>query len=168
MKKTVLIWASQTGNTRIAANLIADEIGRHQLDMFEVSREVLIRLPEYEMMIIGTSTWGLGELPNGWHEVLPMLDDLDLTGKTVAIFGLGDQLVYGDWYVDGMGILHDRFVSRGSQVVGTWPNENYEFSSSRALRDGMFVGLALDADNQDHLTRARIRKWVCSIMPFVV
>lgn len=167
MKKTVVVWASQTGNTSNAAKLIAGEIGKDQLDLFEVSREVVSLLPEYDVVIAGTSTWGTGELPHGWREVVSALDQLDLTGKTVALFGLGDQLVYGDWYVDAMGILHDRFVARGATVVGAWPNDAYEFSSSKALRDGKFVGLALDADNQEHLTRERIRRWVCSIRPYL-
>jgi|UPI00030CC876 flavodoxin I len=167
MKKTAVVWASQTGNTKEAAELIATEIGRPDVDLFEVSREELLRLTEYDMLIIGTSTWGAGELPHGWREAVSALDQLDLTGKTVAFFGLGDQLVYGDWYVDAMGILHDRFVSRGAKVVGAWPSDTYEFSSSKALRDGMFVGLALDADNQEHLTRERIRRWVCSIRPYL-
>ncbi len=165
MNKTAVVWASQTGNTKEAAELIAEQIGRERIDLFDVADIPASRLSEYDMLIIGTSTWGAGELPHGWRQAVGALDTLDFTGKTVAFFGLGDQLVYGDWYVDAMGILHDRFVSLGAKVVGAWPNDTYEFSSSRALRDGMFVGLALDADNQEHLTRERIRRWVCSIRP---
>ncbi|MBN1928882.1 MAG: flavodoxin [Chlorobiaceae bacterium] len=165
MKKTAVVWASQTGNTKEAAELIAGEIGREQVDLFEVSREVALQLPEYEMVIAGTSTWGMGELSYGWREAFPALGDLDFASTTVALFGLGDQRVYGDWYVDAMGILYDRFVARGATMVGAWPNSGYEFSSSKAFRDGMFVGLALDADNQHHLTKERIRRWVCSIRP---
>lgn len=167
MKKIAVVWASQTGNTKEAAELIAAEIGHAEVDLFEVSRKAVFRLPEYEVVIAGTSTWGAGELPHGWREVVSALDQLDLTGKTVALFGLGDQLVYGDWYVDAMGILHDCFVSRGATVIGAWPSDGYEFASSKALRNGMFVGLALDADNQEHLARERIRRWVCSIRAYL-
>ena len=66
MKKKVVVWASQTGNTSNAAELIAGEIGKDQLDLFEVSREVVSLLPEYDVVIAGTSTWGTGELPHGW------------------------------------------------------------------------------------------------------
>jgi flavodoxin I len=58
-------------------------------------------------------------------------------------------------------------LEAGSKVAGYWPAETCEFSSSKALRDGMFVGLALDADNQEHMTGERIRKWLCSIRPFL-
>lgn len=167
MKKTVLVWASQTGNTADAAGLIADEIGREDIDMFDVANLTITRLLDYDMLVIGTPTWGLGELPDVWLNAFPVFDELDLTGKRAAFFGLGDQLVYGEWYLDAMGILHDRFVARGVSVVGHWPNDSYELSASKALREGAFVGLALDADNQHHLTKDRIRKWVCSIRPFL-
>jgi len=166
MKKTALVWASQTGNTANAAKMIADEIGG-EIDMFDVADIPVTLLLEYDMLIVGTSTWGLGELPDGWRLSFSGLDGLDLSGKVAAFFGLGDQLVYGDWYLDAMGILHDVFIARGAEVVGYWPNDTYEFSASRALKEGKFVGLALDADNQEHLTKERIRKWVCSIRPFV-
>ena len=165
MKKTAVVWASQTGNTKEAAELIAAEIGRGEVDLFEVSREVALRLPEYEVVIVGTSTWGMGELPYGWADAFGALNDLDFSRTAVALFGLGDQFVYGDWYVDAMGILYDRFVSCGATVIGAWPSEGYEFASSKSLRDGSFVGLALDADNQPDLTRERIRRWVESIRP---
>lgn len=47
-------------------------------------------------MIVGASTWFDGELPTYWDELVPELESLDLKGKKVAIFGLGDQKNYPD------------------------------------------------------------------------
>jgi flavodoxin I len=168
MKKILLVWGSQTGNTRNAAAMIAEEFGREALDIFEITDIALPRLLEYDSLIIGTSTWGAGELQDDWHRVYRGFDSLDFTGKTVAFFGLGDQLSYSDWYLDAMGTLHDKFVERGANVVGAWPADNYMCSASKALSHGVFVGLALDADNQEHLSGDRIRNWVATIKPHLV
>lgn len=166
MKKTVLVWASVTGNTRKAADLIADAIGREHLDIFEITDRALSRLLDYETIIAGTPTWGTGDLQDDWQSVFSGLDNLDFTGKTLAFFGLGDQLSYGDWYLDAMGILSDKFIERGAIVVGRWPAESYEFSASKACTGDSFIGLALDDDNQAHLTAERIRLWVEDIRQY--
>ena len=67
-------------------------------------------------MIVGASTWFDGELPTYWDELVPELESLDLKGKKVAIFGLGDQKNYPDNFVDGMGILADAFQKAGAGV----------------------------------------------------
>ena len=54
------------------------------------------------MLILGSSTLGDGDLPGlstglsqpSWEEFLPQLVSANLTGKTVAIYGLGDQKKY--------------------------------------------------------------------------
>ena len=48
----------------------------------------------YDCFIVGASTWFDGELPTYWDELLPELRTMDLKGKKVAIFGLGDQIRY--------------------------------------------------------------------------
>ena len=44
-------------------------------------------------------------------------------------------------------------------VVDGWPTEGYDFDESTAVRDGAFVGLAVDEDNQEALTSQRVWKW---------
>ena len=86
---------------------------------------------------------------------------LDLSGKTIALFGLGDQLGYGEWFQDALGMLHDAILPSGCKIVGYWPNEGYEFTASKALTEDktQFVGLSLDDENQYDKTDARIEAW---------
>ena len=49
--------------------------------------------------------------------------------------------------------------------MGYWSAEGYEFNESKALKDGKFVGLAIDEDNQSELTDSRIESWVAQIKP---
>ncbi len=168
MKKIGLFWGSQTGNTENAADLIAAVIGYEHVDSYNIRDAGADTLAGYDSLLVGTSTWGAAELQDDWYNVFPSLDALDCRGKTVAFFGLGDQLSYGDYFLDGMGILYEKFVERGAKVTGAWPAEGYDYSGSRAFVHGSFVGLALDADNQDHLSASRIQQWVSLIRPVLL
>jgi flavodoxin I len=92
--------------------------------------------------------------------------EVDFSGKTVALFGLGDQFGYADYFLDAMGMLHDLVVQSGARVVGHWPTEGYEFVASKAEIPGAgeFVGLALDEDHQEHLTAERLVRWCAQIL----
>ncbi|MBN1279229.1 MAG: flavodoxin [Chlorobium sp.] len=168
MKKIGLFWGSETGNTEQAAGLIAEAIGYDYVDSYNIRDVTADTLTGYDALIIGTSTWGAGELQDDWYNFYGNLELLDFGGKTVAFFGLGDQLSYGDYYLDAMGILYEKFIERGAKVTGSWPVEGYEYSYSKAVLQGSFIGLALDADNQDHLTQSRIQRWVAGIKPVLL
>jgi flavodoxin I len=53
----------------------------------------------------------------------------------------------------------------GGTTVGFWSTDGYEHSDSKAIKNGKFVGLAIDEDNQSELTDERIKKWVAQIKP---
>jgi len=112
-------------------------------------------------IIFGISTWDFGELQEDWESHWEEVHGLDLSGKTIALFGLGDQLGYGEWFQDALGMLHDAILPSGCKIVGYWPNEGYEFTASKALTEDktQFVGLSLDDENQYDKTDARIEAW---------
>jgi flavodoxin I len=64
-----------------------------------------------------------------------------------------------------MGMLHDVIIQSGPIIVGHWPTEGYEFDASKAEIPGagMFVGLALDEDQQEHLSAERLNRWCAQI-----
>lgn len=64
------------------------------------------------MLILGIPTWDFGEIQEDWEAVWDQLDDLNLEGKIVALYGLGDQLGYGEWFLDALGMLHDKLDQR--------------------------------------------------------
>jgi flavodoxin I len=167
MKRTGIFYGSQTGNTAAAARLIAGELGIPPSDVRDIASAGTDEVMAFDSLILGTSTWGTGELQEDWAVFLPKLGSMDLSGKPVALFGLGDQLSFCDWYLDGMGSIYDAVVAAGAEVVGSWPTDDYSHSESTAVRNGKFVGLALDADNQDHLTPVRVSAWVSAISPLL-
>jgi flavodoxin I len=117
-------------------------------------------MTEYDVLILGSSTWGEGELQDDWYDVIDRLSGLDLKGKKVALFGTGDQKSYPDTFVDALAELKEKLAGTGAAFIGAWPVEGYDYDSSRSEEDGMFVGLALDDDNQPDKTEERIAEWV--------
>ena len=163
MKKTVIIYGSTTGNAAMAAETIAAKLGGG--DIKEVAKASKEDLVDYENIILGSSTWGDGELQDDWYGFLPTLKSANLNGKTVAVFGVGDQFSYSSTYVNAMGELYDAAKAAGAKIIGETSTEGYSFDESTAVRDGKFVGLALDYDNQDALSVDRITAWINQILP---
>ncbi|MEM7308215.1 MAG: flavodoxin FldA [Planctomycetota bacterium] len=158
--KIGLVYGSTTGNTEDAAEKIQEHFSGAIESAEDISGVSLDAMTSFDVLIIGVSTWNIGELQQDWDAVFDDLADVSFDGVRVAFFGLGDQDGYPDNFQDAIGILRERIVERGGICnVGHWPTEGYEFDGSLALADGRFVGLALDEDNQAELTEERIAAW---------
>ena len=165
MHKIGLFYGTYTGITSMVAKKIADELGAENVDLRNICNDGEA-MQNYQYLIIGTSTWSIGELQEDWDHFMPKLQTMDFTGKTVALFGTGDQVGYPDTFLDGMGMLYETFQYRGAKFVGFWPTTGYDFTSPLPLLDhDHFVGLAIDEDNQSELTDGRIKEWCKLIRP---
>ena len=164
MAKIGLFYGTQTGNTQTMAELIQKEFGGDSVvDLHDISSAVPGDFESYECLIIGCPTWNVGELQSDWESFYDELDAIAFNGKKVAYFGVGDQVGYADNFQDAMGILEEKILSLGSTTVGYWSADDYDFNDSKAIRDGKFVGLAIDEDNQSELTDSRIQSWVTQL-----
>ena len=173
MAKIGIFFGTDTGRTRLIAKQIGKKLGDLADAPVNIGRTTLADFLAYDALIVGSPTLGDGELPGestglsqpSWEEFLPQLSEGDLSGKIIAIFGLGDQKKYPDEFVDAIGILHDAFVRCGAAVIGRWPSAGYEFKASLALDGDEFFGLALDQHLQPILTEVRIDTWLTQIKP---
>ena len=168
MSKIGLFYASSTGNTEDIAKLIKEKMSQSEVELHNIATAVDDAMKNYDLIIIGASTWGEGDLQDDWEDYINNLNEENLLNKTVAMFGLGDQEEYCDNFLDAMGTIYDKVIESGATVVGSWSSDGYEFDESTALRDGEFVGLALDEDNQDELSDERIHAWIEQITPYFV
>ena len=159
MKKIGLFYSFNTNKTSQAARKIGEEFEKDQVEHVNAETLTEKELLSFENMILGVPTWFDGELPNYWDEFVPALEDLDLKGKTFAVFGNGNQKGYPENFVDGVGIMANLLESRGARLVGLTSAKGFEFESSLALRGEMFAGLALDFENQASQINQRIKKW---------
>lgn len=163
-----LFYGSTEGNGARAADLIKEVIeksGLATVDLHDVAYTDLKEMERYQYLILGVSTWNIGHLQDDWALKLDDLDDVDLTGKLVALYGMGDQYAYPDSFVDAVEILAMKALDCGAEPVGfTVVDDSYEFEYSRAVIDGVFMGLALDEDNQGELTLGRIETWAENVL----
>ncbi len=167
MSKIAIIYGSSSGVTENVAEEIRDELGL-DTDLLDIASVGIDVFDKYNKMIIGTSTWGEGELQDDWDDIFDEYTGVEFGGKTVAFFGTGDQEGYGDNFVDAMGTLQNIAMANGAIVVGdNWSAEGYDFEESTAFNkeSNSFIGLVIDEDNQDNLTSERIKKWVEIIKP---
>lgn len=164
--KIALFYGSSTCYTEMAAEKIQRQIGEERVDLFNIADEPIVTAGFYDYIILGIPTWDYGELQEDWEEIWEEIDEVCFQGKKVALFGLGDQVGYPEWFLDALGYLHNKVESLGATVVGHWPAAGYEYEASKALTENgqHFVGLALDDENEFELTDQRIESWCRQIL----
>ncbi|MBV5283824.1 MAG: flavodoxin [Paludibacter sp.] len=165
MKPIAIIYGSSGGNTKDVAKKIAKKLVNAEVTLIDVSKASVTDFETYSNLILGTSTWGFGDLQDDWDGFLSKLKSINLENKTIALFGLGDSSSYSDSFVDGMGILYETIKDKDCKIIGYISAERYNYDSSRAEEAGMFVGLALDEDNEYDKTDNRINDWLSDISP---
>lgn len=160
-----LFYGSTTCYTEMAAEKIQAQLNSlfddQVVNLFNIKDTPLKKAEEFDILIFGISTWDFGELQEDWESHWEEVFQLQLEGRIVALYGMGDQYGYADWFQDALGMLHDAIAPTGCQIIGYWPNEGYEFAASKALTEDktQFVGLSLDDENQFDVTDARIEQW---------
>lgn len=160
MKKIGIFYSFNTNKTAKVADRIKEAFGNEEVELVNVEDAKKEKFHSFDNLICGTATWFDGELPNHWDEFVPELEDMDLGGKTIALYGLGDQKGYPENFLDAMGILAEILEESGAKVVGYTPVAGYTYEHSRAENDGKFCGLGLDFENQAALNKDRIASWV--------
>ena len=164
MKKTGIFYGSSTGTCEDLANQIADKMGVAASDVYSADKLSADLVKEYDLLILGTSTWGDGELQDDWYDGIKVLKSADLSFKSIALFGCGDSESYCDTFCDGMGILYEDLKDSGCSFIGNKVGtDGYSFSSSIAVVNGAFVGLALDEVNESDKTAERIDNWTAEL-----
>jgi flavodoxin I len=158
---TAIFFASSTGNSEEIANKISMELNK--IEVFDLAGTKIDKMNEYDKLILGGSTWGDGELNDDWEDVWGDFSKIDLSNKTIALFGLGDQESYSDEFCSAMGIIYEQVANSKAKIIGFTSSEGYYHDASKAQLNNQFVGLALDEDNQSDLTDKRIKDWANSI-----
>jgi flavodoxin I len=162
MNKTIVVYGSSTGTCEAIAEKIAQKLGCEAINVQDLTADVV---NNNQNLILGTSTWGAGELQDDWYDGLKVLQGADLSGKTIALFGCGDSSSYSDTFCGGMAEIYNAAKAAGANIVGAVDASEYTFDDSEAVIDGKFVGLALDNDNEDDKTASRIDAWIAAITP---
>lgn len=159
MKKIGVFYGSNSGNTQHIAEILAKELIINKEHVYDVAKEPIEKILDYEILLLGSSTWGYGDVQDDWD--LTKLEALNLSGKHVAVFGVGDSSSYPDTFCDAMGQLAEAAQKAGAILIGKKVDAaEYSFDSSLSEHDGLFCGLAIDEDNESDQTELRIKNWI--------
>ena len=163
MNKTCIIYGSSTGTCQDLASRIAAKLGVDNADVFDAGSISAEQLEGYQNLVLGTSTWGAGEMQDDWYDGVETLKGANLAGKKIALFGCGDASSYSDTFCSAMGTIYNDLKDSGATFVGRVDPSDYTFDSSDAIVDGQFVGLPIDEVNEPEKTDDRISSWVASL-----
>jgi flavodoxin I len=178
MNKIGIFFGTETGTTRLIAKKIHARLGEAVADKpLNVNRIEPEQLLQYQALILGTPSYGVGEIPGrsagcleaNWEEFLAKLPPgVSLSGKRIALFGLGAQERYAERFASSLRRLYDTFAGLGAEMVGHWSTEGYSFEHSASVIDGHFVGLVIDQRTQGMHTEARLDAWVAQVRPLLL
>lgn len=164
-----IFFGSDTGNTENIAKMIQKilqtQFGAGVSEVHDIAKSSKEDLEGFDILLLGIPTWYYGEAQCDWDDFFPTLEDMDFSGKLVALFGCGDQEDYAEYFCNAMGTLRDIIEPLGAAIVGYWPTMGYYFEASNGLKDeDNFIGLAIDEDRQPELTEERVSTWVTQIV----
>lgn len=158
--KIGIFYGSSTGTTQSLAEQIALKTGVSKADTHDVADAAPNTIDGYDCLLLGSSTWGDGDLQDDWYGFLDKIKTRDLSGKTVALFGCGDSESYPDTFCNALGTIYEKLQPTGCRFVGAYEPQDYAVTDSGVCRDGKFVGLAVDELNEDDKTAARTDRWI--------
>ncbi|RDL43886.1 flavodoxin [Marinomonas piezotolerans] len=162
-----LFYGTDTSNTEMVGQKIQQQFAEldRVVERHNISDVDLSLMLKYDFLILGIPTWDFGGIQSDWEDAGDALTELNLSGKTIALYGLGDQFGYGDYFVDAMGWLYEQLRPTGAKLIGLWPTKGYDFEASLAANKDKseFVGLAIDEDQQFDLTDQRVEQWVLQL-----
>lgn len=92
MCKTIIIYGSTTGNCESIAGAIEKNLKSKglQTTLKNVANTSVNELFDYDLILLGSSTWGDGGLQDDFIEFDKSLSSTNLSNKKVAIFGVGN------------------------------------------------------------------------------
>jgi flavodoxin I len=170
MSKIGIFFGPLKGSVNRVADKVKAALGEQNVEMISVNDATVSDLEKYDRIIFGISTvgketWDSNYSNTDWSKFFPNISKVDFSGKTVAIFGLGDHITYSGQFVNAIGVLAKELLKKGATIVGQVDQSGYEFDDSEAVVDGVFIGLPIDEDFEPELTDERVSNWVKSIKP---
>lgn len=157
-----IFYGSTTGNTESLASEIASKLGVASSDVHNVANATAGDASKYDILLLGSSTWGLGDLQDDWFGFIEALKKENLSGKKVAVFGCGDSGSYPDTFCDAMGVICEELEGTGCAFIGEMDAAGYSATGSRAFDGNKVRGLTVD-DDEPGKTAARMEAWVAAI-----
>lgn len=167
MKKIGIFYGSTTGTTAGIAAGIGRRLGVDPKDIHDVAETAPSKTGDYDVIILGASTRGAGDLQEDMATFVDGLAAIDLRGTLVALFGCGDESM-ADTFCNSVGEMYHRLHDTHAQFFAPFDNDPYSYSSSKSDFKGMTLGLCIDQDNRPELTEPRLDAWCEAIRQEII
>ena len=138
MDKVHVIYGSTTGMTEAVAGKIAQALGCEAVNINSADAATF----DAELLVLGSSTWGIGDLQDDWAAKLDEVKG-NFAGKKIAVFGLGDSQGFADSFCVAAETIANAAKDAGATLVGEV--------------------LKLDDTNEADQTDGKIAAWVETI-----
>lgn len=159
-----IFFGSSTGTTERVARVLHGALGERVYAAYDIAQSPLSYMASFPVLLLGTSTWNNGELQDDWLLHQSTLEGMDLRGKWVGFFGIGDRLGYGETFLDAMGILYDIVVARGGTPFGATARPAGLADQLRAVRGQTLVGLGIDDNDAEADIDAQTHRWAAQLV----
>ena len=113
MDKAHVIYGSTTGMTEAVASKIAAALECTAVNINAADAAAF----DAELLVLGSSTWGVGDLQDDWMARLDAVK-ANFAGKKVATFGLGDSVGFADSFCVAAETLAATAKDVGATLVG--------------------------------------------------
>ena len=167
MSKIGIFCGTAGGTSMLVAEALAEAFAIEEDDVINMEEDFddVEQFEEYDVLFIGSSTWGQGDVHFSWVDAQLEMEDeeVDLSGKTVALFGAGDCVKHGEHFCSAIGKLHKTFTALGAKPVGYVDKSDYDYEFSLAEMEDKLCGLAIDQHNEEDKTETRIANWIDSL-----
>ena len=163
MKSIGIFYGSSTGTTSDLAQKIASALGVDSANVMDVANADAAAAAKYDVLLLGSSTWGLGDLQDDWESFLPKLKGENLSGKKVGLFGCGDASSYSDTFCAALGTIKAELANTGCTFIGAYPAEGYSYDETTAEENGQLIGLCVGDANESDQTEARMERWIAAM-----
>lgn len=120
MPKSLIVYGSTTGNTETTAEYIAEAMEEKDfaVELKNVTEVGVADLTGYDIVLFGCSTWGEEEieLQDDFIPLYDTLEDAELKGKKVSVFGCGDSDY--TYFCGAVDAIEEKLEKMGAEVVG--------------------------------------------------
>lgn len=169
MSKIGVFYGPEKGSTEKVARIIVEKLGEDKADLLSIEKTSCEDFLKYDKLVLGVATvgrdtWDTDHGKRGWDVFLPKFQAVEsMQNKTVAVFGLGNQVTYPTMFCDAIGTVATEMENKGATIAGAVATDGYDFQESVAVVDNKFVGLPLDEDTEEELTEERVSAWVTNL-----
>ncbi len=117
--KAVVIYGSSTGNTQTVAGWVGEALAAAglQTEVVDVARAKAETVLSYDLVVLGSSTWGQGDLQDDYFNFYDDMSADQFSGKKTAVFGCGDSAMFPDNFCEAVDKIEAKAKESGAVIV---------------------------------------------------